>query len=347
MLFNTLSFSHARREIIRRLWFSGLLLLIVILAGTAGYQYIEQWGVLDSLYMTVITVTTIGLGEVHPLQPAGRIFTIIISLAGVGTVAYALSSLASMVIGGELFNLVKGRQMEKDISKLQNHLILCGIGKSGLRTLEELLASRENVVVIDIDPQVCSQINKDHAYVICDDATQEATLYAAGILKAKGLITALPDDASNVFVTLTAREIAPDIFIVARSSDASIEKKLQHAGANRVIVVNDIGGRHMANIMLQPAAIRLVEEMTGLHNRDVSLSEISILPGCEWEGKTPVELQVRSRTGLTIVGIFQAGKLIIAPAANTIMQTGDTLIVFGPVETARAICRRFNTQTER
>jgi voltage-gated potassium channel len=345
MQLGTISYKHARREIARRLWRSAALLCLVVLIGTAGYQVLEDWDFLDSLYMTVITVTTIGLGEVRPLDQPGRWFTIFISLAGVGTVAYALSSVASMVVGGELFNIIKGRQMEKDIKKLSGHIILCGAGNTGQRTLQEFLLSNKQVVVIEQDPEVCDQLNGNHVYVITGNATDEGVLEKANIRKAAGLITSLPEDADNVFVTLTARELAPGLDIVSRASDKSIEKKLLHAGATRVVVVDEVGGRHMANIMLHPYTVKLVDEITGLHNREIGLREIVISEGCAWSGKTPGQLNIRANTGLSIVGLINPdGRLTITPPPDMIMQPGAVLIVFGPVKAARDICRQFGSE---
>ncbi len=331
-----------RREIARRLFIAILLLAVVMALGSLGYVNNEDWSLLDALYMTVITVTTIGFKEVRELSRAGEVFTIILSLGGVGTAAYALSSVVSVVVGGHLTRLIKGQQMIHDIKDYKDHVVLCGCGKTGESALKELLAGKERVIVIETDADICAEIMERGVPVICDDATVDAVLEKARVGLAKGLIVSLPDDADNLFVTLSAREMAPDLCIVARASQKNSEKKLVRAGANKVIMADEIAGRHMANILLTPEAMSFVHEITGMRDRKVGLREITITEGCEWQGKTLPEIDVRAETGLNVVGIRHAdGKLTVSPLPSTRMAKGDVLIVFGPIEAAEKINARF------
>jgi len=331
-----------RWHIVRRLAGALALLVIVISFGTIGFQLVEGWSLLDSLYMTVITVTTIGFGEVHTLDHHGRIFTIVLALTGAGTAAYALTSLATVVVGGELARIIKGRQMQRDIKSLQNHIVLCGCGRTGSCALRDLQAGGETVLVIEKDVLVCEDLTVKGVPVICDDATLEHVLERARVRHAKGLITALPDDADNVFVTLTAREMSPGLCVISRASHQKHENKLRRAGATRIVFVNEVAGRHMANILLMPEAIRFLDNLTGMANREVGLSEIMINPTCDWNGKTLSEAHIRARTGLNVFAIRHAnGEMVIDPGADTRMCEGDVLVVFGPLKNAAELNATF------
>lgn len=321
------------------------LLIVIIAIGTLGYHIIEKWSFLDSLYMTVITITTIGFKEVHPMESNGIIFTIILSLAGVGTVAYALSGVVSLVVSGHLSRALRGRQMERDIKSYKNHVILCGCGRTGSVALQELLNNKEQVVVIEEDQDICETLREQDIPAICDDATHEDVLERARVQNASGLIASLPDDAANVFVALTAREMAPHLCIVARASEKSTESKLKRAGATRVVLANEVAGNHMADILLRPDAISFINTITGLHERNVGLREITISSGCDWEGKTLAEMHIREKHQLNILGIRRAeGTMTINPNPQATMNPGDVLIAFGPVEISTQLNKQFESQ---
>jgi voltage-gated potassium channel len=337
-------FSHSsqrasRAVATRRLLHALLILTGVILVGTLAYTVILDWSSLDALYMTVITVSTIGFKEVRPLDTTGEIITIGLALIGVGTAAYALSSLATFVFSVDIATLIKGRHMQRHIENMEGHIVLCGCGRTGRCALEELLlAQDERVVIIERDPDICEEMAGRGLPVMCEDATAEEVLESARVAHAAGLITALPDDADNVFVALTAREMAPDLLIIARASAKSNEHKLRRAGANRVIMVNEVAGRHMAQILLQPETIRFVDRLTGLHDREIGLREVEVSPGCAWDGVTIAEANIRAQTGLTVMAIRRHnGELIINPRPDEVMQAHDVVIVFGPRDRAEGI----------
>ncbi|NLF39542.1 potassium channel protein [bacterium] len=329
------------------LLFSSIGLFAALLGGgTIGYHLIEDWSYFDGFYMTVITITTIGFGELYPLSRDGRIFTVVLALGGVGTVASILSSAASVIISGEFSRAMRGRHMEHDIRKMEGHTILCGCGRTGQVVLEELQQCKEQVLVIDRSRAVCDELESAQVPHICADATHDVVLEQARVSTAKGLISALPDDADNVFVTLTARGMAPSLLIVARAAQKSSERKLIRAGATRVILPNEVGGRHMAHVMLRPETVRFVDELTGLHNPSVGLSEIHISASSSWVGKTLGELHIRSETGLNILAIrHDNGELAVDPGPVTRFAANDVLIVFGLLEKSHALNREFSANS--
>ncbi len=335
--------SSTRRALIKQLAIAVAVVSVVLLFGTCGYFFFGKWSFIDSLFMTVITVTTIGFKEVQPLGDNGKLFTIFLSLAGVGAAAYTLSLIFSVVIGGNLSKIIKRRQMEHGIKNLKNHIILCGCGVTGNFTLQELLAANEKVVVIEKDPDICETLDEMNVPCICDDASSEKVLKKAEIKYAKALVSALREDVDNIFVALTARGMAPDIFITARVSNKQNESKLLRAGADKVILVNEVAGHHIANIVLRPHVIKFLGELLGLENKNLGLREINIKENCDWENKSIVDLKIRAETGLNVVAVKQkGGEINISPGADTILKKDDVLIVFGSIETADEIEKKLN-----
>ncbi len=334
-------FENERRRFLKKIAAPILVIIIVIIIGSLWYSIVEGWSALDSIFMTVITVTTIGFKEVHELDGSGKTFTIFLALAGAGAAAYALSSFISLGVGGHLIKTFKGKQMISEIKKYTNHVILCGCGQMGECALKELLARKTKVVVIDTDAGSVERLAQYKIPVIADDATSEVVLEQAGIKNARGLIASLPNDADNLFLTLTAREMASELFIIARASSKLTGKKLQRAGANKIILANEVSGRHMANILLSPEAMNFVDKITGLRNRQFGLREIVLTEKSEWTGKTIAEADLRAKTGLNVLAIRQANAdMLINPSPQTTLSEGDLLIVFGPID----IAERFNNE---
>jgi len=336
--------NSTRNSILTKIAIPILVIFIIIIIGTIWYSLVEGWSVLDGVFMTVITVTTIGYKEVHQLDGSGKLFTIILALAGAGAAAYALSSFISFGVGGHIIRTLKGKQMFSELKKYKNHVILCGCGQMGECALKELLIRGTKVVVIDTDPEASERLAHYKIPVIIDDATNETVLENAGIKIARGLIASLPDDADNLFLTLTAREMSPELFIIARSVNNITGKKLQRAGANKIILSNEVSGRHMANILLSPEAMNFIDKITGLKNRQFGLREIILTEKSGWINKTIADSDLRAHTGLNVLAIKQANaELIINPNPRTLLKAGDLLIVFGPIDIAEKLNNEFKS----
>jgi len=313
-------------------------LLSVFVVGTAGYMLIEGWGLLDSIYMTVITIATVGYGEVADLSAAGRIFTIFLILTGVGTIAFAFGRFVDMVVEGRLQGLWEGRRMQKRIDDFKDHHIVAGIGRVGAEVCRGLEEEGVDFVVIDRSPE-CVAIAKGNGWAIIEgDASEETTLIRAGIERARSLVTALDTDADNLFVTLTARQLGPDLFIVSRSSHASSEEKLLKAGANRVITPNVIGGRRMASMVLHPVVsgyLDLVSQGAGIEFR---LEELVVGLRSALVGQTLAQAQIREKTGALILAVYRDDGTVDAnPPSGTMILGHDTLVTLGTQEQLEAL----------
>lgn len=321
---------HPGLAILRRLQLTLLTLLIVVVTGTLGYVILEGWPVLDALYMTIITLTTVGFGEVRHLSEAGRVFTIFVILLGIGTVGYGVGNLAAFLIEGRLLLLFRERRMERDIQSLRDHIILCGYGRDGQHAANELRRSGILFVVIERDPEKTERLREEGMLVLHGDATEDETLQKAGIERAYGLITALPQDADNVYVVLTARGFNPNLTIVARASSESAERKLLRAGANRVISPDEIGGRRLASVLIRPEVVNFLDVMMHGDDLELRLEEVEVGEGSAIAGRSIRDCRIREQTGALVIAYRPKGKpLIVNPPAETILHPGDVLIVMG------------------
>ena len=314
----------------KKFGFLVIILAAVIGFGTLGYIVIEMWSPLDALYMTVITLTTVGFGEVYPLSHSGKIFTIILVVMGVAGVAYTLSVIARMVVEGEIKSLLGRRKMQKGLKELTNHYIVCGFGRVGRRIAQELCARKVPFVVIDRDPQRIEQAETDCFIFVQGDSTSDQTLLDAGIERAKGLITAVVDEADSVFIVLSARQLNPGLFITARAESDEGEKKLLRAGANKVISPHKIGGIRMALTALRPNLVDFMSLVTFDQRTDLSIEEIEVKGGSSLVDSTIKDCHIRHDLGTTIVGIKKPGKdVFLNPSPETTIEAGDILIVIG------------------
>ncbi len=308
------------------------LLVSILIIGTLGFHFIERWNFLDSFYMTLITITTIGYGEVHPLSTLGRVFDICVILLGVGTAAYAFAEIAGFIVGGELRDLLGKRRLNKEISKMKDHYIICGNGRIGALVWSELRANKKPFVVVDSNPSALESLLTENLPCIIGDATREQTLIDAGIEKAKGLIATATSDVTNVYITLISRNLKPDIFILARAETEDSIKNLKRAGADKVISPYILGGRHMANLLLKPAVVDFIELAAGLRV-GINMEEFRVEQGSEVEGKSLVDSPIRKNLGLMVVAIKRAdGDMVFNPSAEYILEKDDILICMGDKE---------------
>ncbi len=317
----------ARRDLL----LANLLLLSLLAVGTIGYSAIERWSVLDSLYMTFITLTTIGFSEVHELSAFGRLFTIVLGLLGIGTVAFIATRSAQILLTSHRLHL---RQMKKMIQQTRDHYIICGLGRIGARIAQDLERQQVPYVVIEQNEQKLERLASPSTLYVCGDAEQEETLLAAGIERAKGLILTLPDDSANVFVTLVARELKPDLFVLARTDKHQNRRKLLRAGADKVISPYEIGADRMAQVILKPNVDQFMERVLQTGALNLVMEEVQVSEGSLIAGRTLSESQFRQRFDAMVVAIMDNATLSMDfnPGPTVVIKPNDLLIVLGSGE---------------
>ena len=309
------------------------LFVSILLVGTAGYYYIEQLDLLDSIYMTVITVSTVGFKEVgHAFSAQGKIFTIFLIIFSLGSLAYVGSNMARFIFDGELANYIKTYRVDKKIEKLRDHVIIVGYGRNGEQAAMELAENGVDFVILDKRDNVISRIRENPGLLyIKGDATHEEILEQAGVHRARALIATTPNDADNVFVVLTARSMNPGLTVISRASEIESQMKLKRAGATNVIMPERIGGQRMAKLVHQPDVVEFIEYILLQKTNDVSLEEVSCKKLSQrFVGKSIGELKVREATGANIVGIKISGaRYVFNPDPQMILSRNDQLFVLG------------------
>lgn len=301
----------------------------LIAFGTLGYLIIEGWNVLDAIYMTVITIGSVGYGEVRTLSLSGRIFTIIFIIIGVGTVATSFSFLVETILSAELRGELQAKRMQKTINNLKGHIIICGYGRVGQNATQVLARdNRRKIVIVDNDPLLIQQLQEEGHLIMEGDATNDDVLRKAGIDRAWGLIVASGEDSVNLFIVVSARALNPELTIVARSSRAENEEKMVQAGANRVVSPYNIGGMRMANSLMRPHLTEFIEELTIGAGLELWLEEMLIEANSNLINQTVAQLNLRQRTGVTLLAILR-GNGILTPDADTHLQENDQVILIG------------------
>ncbi|MCA9726133.1 MAG: potassium channel protein [Candidatus Eisenbacteria bacterium] len=305
---------------------------IIVTIGTLGYVLIEHWDVVDALYMTVITLTTVGYGEVRPLSEVGRIFTTLLIVAGVGMLAYAASVVGAFFLDGTFTFFLRRRRLNKRIAKLDQHCIVCGYGRTGRQVVTVLEARGIPFVVIDQIPEKVESLFADGAAAIVGNAHDNEVLEEAGIARAQALIACASDDAENVFITLSARSMRPDLNIVARAEDQASEPKLRRAGAAQVVTPYVFAGDRLVAAAYRPSVIEFFDtHIRGLSGYDIR--EISVKEGASVENRTLAEIQIRPDFQTTVLAIRRAdGTFLPNPSSDARLGPGDTLLGFGPVD---------------
>ncbi|MBW2092802.1 MAG: NAD-binding protein, partial [Deltaproteobacteria bacterium] len=315
----------------RNLVVSICLCVVILLCGMVGYALIEGWDLLDALYMTIITVATIGYGEIRPLSPAGRVFTIFLILFGVGNVAYLISQLTRTMVEGSLRRVMGRRKLERQIKAIKDHYIICGYGRIGRVIAQEVKAKKLPLVVIEHKQEIIDQIEQDGHLYITGEATDDANLIQAGIERARGLVAVVSSDADNVYIVLTARAMNENLYIVARASEEKSVSKLERAGADKVVSPYNIGARNMAQTLLRPTVSDFIE--TTVHGRgdlNLAMEEILVTPQAKLKDITLKDSNIRQDLGLIVIAIKKAdGDMIFNPWAHERFEIGDTLIAVG------------------
>ncbi len=306
------------------------LVILLLTVGTCGYMIIEGWSPLDSLYMVIITLSTIGYKEVHPLSPPAQIFTIILIISGISVVAFTIRWFTEYVIEGRLRGTIMRRQIDKKIKKLKNHYIICGLGRVGDQVAEEFSGEGISFVAIDKKTSRFLKCKKNKWLYIEGDASDEEVLKNAGIERAKGLVSVVGGDVDNVFITLTARSLAPDLFIVARANNEDAVPKLEKAGADRVAKPYRIGGYHMATMALRPDVVDFLDAMVDTKHEELQIGEIIIPFSSRVVGEQLGKYLSRRKTGVAILAINKKdGSSYVNPTGDTIIKGGEKLIIMG------------------
>jgi voltage-gated potassium channel len=324
--------SRASTRIRFRIRYALLALAAAILLGTMGFHSIEGWSFSDSLYVTVQTLTTVGYGDQTPRSGAGRLFAVVVMLLGAGGVALALSTIVQSVVQSELVATFGQRRRSKQMSKLRDHYIICGSGRVGSNLVRDMMSANESFVVIEKDPQRAAEFSQRGVNVLVNDATLEESLREGGVERARGLAACLPDDADNVYVVLTARDLNPKLRIVARAAEEQAEAKLLRAGANHVVAPTIIGGHRMAVALTKPAVSEFMDSIVA-NELGLGFEEVEITADSPLVGKELRATPIPSELDVVIISIRrQSGEKLFNPAADTVIENGDILIAIGRAE---------------
>jgi voltage-gated potassium channel len=305
-----------------------LTFFLIFLYGLFIFVYVEGWGLLDSFYQVVITLSTVGFNETHRLSETGRLLTSILILLGVGNFAYLVGTFTQFLVEGRIQDVWGRRKMQKIINTLENHFIVCGYGRIGSVVVREIMKEGLPVVVIENDPQCIESLKNQQILFIEGDATDDNILFSAGLRRAKGLIASLNQVAENVYTTLTARQSNPDIYIVARADRESSIQKLMKAGANKALTPYMIGGMRMAQMVLRPTVTDFLE--LAHQGEELQMEELQIQKGSELIGKDLIASGIRLRFNLIIIAIRKkSGRMIFNPGSTEVLEEGDLLVVVG------------------
>jgi len=310
---------------------AGLYLLVIIAVGIIGYIIIEEYDMVDAIYMTIITTSTVGYREVKPLSDEGKIFTVLLIISSLGVLTYFLSQFTQSLLQTQVSFILRGYGRKSKLKKMENHVIVCGYGRNGKQVVKELQSFGEPVVVIDKSHEIVLNNIGQPVRFMEGDATTDEMLIKADIKTARSLITSLPNDADNLYVVLTARSLKHDLNIISRASDESSEKKLRIAGVDSVVMPERVGGAHMATMVTQPEVVEFLEHLNIHGESSVMLEEIHIEILPDWlRGKAFKELELRKMTGANIIGLKKAtGDFIINPTPETRLMDNYKLFVLG------------------
>jgi voltage-gated potassium channel len=325
--------------LLRRLLYISFALLFVLSSGVCGYVFIEHWPLFDSLYMTVITIASVGFMEVHPLTEQGRIFTIFLILGGTGVLVYGVSTIIAFIVEGELTDALRRRKMQNKIAAMRGHFIVCGVGQTGKYVIEEMIRTRKDVVAIERDPMKIRLLDEQGICYVQGDATHNSVLQAAGIEKARGIVSALQSDAENLLVVFTAKRLNPDIRVISKAVEEESEQKIRMAGADSVVMPNFIGGLRMASELIRPSVVSFLDLMLRSQEKTIRVEELSIDDLSPYRDKTLQETGIPSKKDVTVVALSrQSGKSYeFNPPENAILKPGDVVILMGDINAINSI----------
>ncbi len=306
-------------------------LFLTISTGTVGYALIEHWPIFDSLYMTIITLATVGYAEIRPMSEAGRAFTMFLIIFGAFNIGFIAAALAQLVLEGQLMALLGKRKMEKKVQRLKNHIILCGFGRVGRQVAQEFFRLNVPFVILEQDNAAIPDQRADELIFIQGNAADDEVLEQAGIKRARAVVSTLPDDADNVYLSLTARQINPELVIIARAESDLAKRKLHRAGADRVISPHELGGMQMAMATLRPNVVDFMRLATfDPSHQGLSIEEIPIRHKSALTGKSLIETAIKTKYDTIVVGLRKnTGEVIFNPPGETVMEAGDILVALG------------------
>ncbi len=312
--------------------------------GTEGYVLLEDYSYGDAFYMTIITLSTVGFKEVQPLTSDGKMFTAFLIITGFTTFAYALTSITRNIISGQYRQYFRVYKVNKAIGTLEGHVIICGLGRNGMQSAKSLEAYKKKFVIIERDEQTLEYCREQNWLFVKGDATEEETMREAGISNARALITTLPKDADNVFVTLTGRDLNPKLTLISRATNESAERKLRRAGADNIIMPERVGGMHMASLVVTPDVYEFLDRISVIGSDEVNLEEIAfdtVPADCKY--KTLEDLTKRFHTGCLIVGYkTPSGEYVVNPDMNLEVVQGSKIFLLGRSEQIKELNRLFN-----
>lgn len=321
------------------------LMITVLMIGVMGYRYISDYTWLDALYMTIITVTTVGFMEVKPLNAEAKIFTVMLIISSVIIFSFALSVISEYILSRNSLQLLKKKKVRNQINSLNNHVIVCGFGRNGMQAAERLKAYKRPFIVIERDKEIIEKYENEVLFVE-GDANEDNVLIESGVERANYLIATLPDDADNLFVVLSARQLNQNLFIISRASKVTSQKKLQLGGANKVIMPDKIGGDHMASLVVIPDLITFMDKLSMEGEHTTNLEEVAIEDFSDQVDCNSLrDLDLRRKTGCTIIGYIEPdGNYIINPEADMPLKPNSKVIVLGRPEQIRKLNEMFHIQ---
>lgn len=312
-----------------RLIWAFLTLLLLIVVGTTGLVYFENWSFFDSLWVTIVSLTTTGYGDLLPETMSGRVFLLLVLIVGVGVVGYAMGAIINILVETQVSRIMERNKMLKAIRALENHIIVCGAGRVGSYVAQVLKSERVPYVLIEIDEELIAHRQEEGHLVMFGDATEDEILLTAGIQKAQGIVCALPEDAYNVFIALTARAIKPSLKIVARAERPETTEKMRRAGADKIISPAQIGGYQMAMSILKPATVDLVNTLFTSRDLQLQLEEVLIEEASPAANKEIRQIFNREHNNIIVVSIIRKDDIKLNPRGKDVILPGDILVLIG------------------